>query len=101
MLDGQRVYIGDPITDYEHLKSQSPAYRLDQLQRPLLIMHGQKDTVVSIEHAYRLKLGLEKFNKPFEWYVFPDMAHQYDSVEEQIELFSKAMGFIDQNLLNH
>jgi len=96
-----KSYIGDPITDYEHLKSQSPAYRLDQLQRPLLIMHGQKDTVVSIEHAYRLKLGLEKFNKPFEWYFFPDMAHQYDSVEEQIELFSKAMGFIDQNLLTH
>lgn len=45
-----RHYIGNPEKDYEALKSQSPLYQMSTLSRPYFMIHGAKDTVVSVEH---------------------------------------------------
>ncbi|TQV71171.1 S9 family peptidase [Exilibacterium tricleocarpae] len=93
-----KEYVGDTEAEYEDLKAVSPVYLAEQLQRPLLIMHGVKDEIVDIEHAFRLKLMLEKYQKPFTWHVFPEGEHGFSGVGEQAELFTKVMQFLAQNL---
>jgi dipeptidyl aminopeptidase/acylaminoacyl peptidase len=92
-------YVGDTVGDYQGNKHISPVYRIRELNNPLLIIHGAKDETVDIEHAYRLKMMLEKYNKPFDWYIFPEGQHSFGNYEDQQLLFSKVKSFIDQQLL--
>lgn len=92
-------YVGDTLTQYDELKSVSPAYLADQLTRPILIIHGAKDMVVDVEHAYRFKLMLEKFNKPFSWHIFEQGEHNFGDSKASILLFSKVKAFIDSHLI--
>jgi dipeptidyl aminopeptidase/acylaminoacyl peptidase len=68
-------YIGDPETEYERLVSISPAYRADEIEIPVLIVHGTEDRRVDVEHAYRLKTALEAHGKPYSWYLLRGAGH--------------------------
>ena len=61
-------------------------------------MHGRKDTIVDIEHAYRLKLLLEKHNLPFEWQEFPEGEHQFKEPAEAKETYRLMLDFINNNI---
>ena len=93
-----KEYVGDTVGEYEINKSISPLYHIEKLTRPLLVMHGAKDDVVDVEHAYRLKLMLEKYNKTFEWKIFDEAGHSMDSPEFSNELFETAVDFIKRQL---
>lgn len=91
-----KEYVDDPILNHDKLQAISPAYLVDKLQRPLLIMHGDEDKVVDIEHAYRLKLMLEKFQKPYSWHVFSNTNHNFEDLNVRAKMFSQANDFIER-----
>jgi dipeptidyl aminopeptidase/acylaminoacyl peptidase len=93
-----REYIGDPLHSYDELKTQSPVYNVGKLIRPLLIMHGEKDKIVQVEQAHRLRKALDVYERPYEWKLFPDMGHSFNEKKQAIELFSKALEFIGKNI---
>ncbi len=93
-------YIGDPVAEYEELKNKSPLYQVENLTRPILIMHGDEDDRVDVEHSYRLKRMLEKHNKSFQWQIFPGEKHGNFEIETRVQLYSKAIKFLKENL-NH
>lgn len=93
-----REYVGDPLHSYDELKSQSPVYNVGKLIRPLLIMHGEKDKIVQVEQAHRLRKALDVYERPYEWKLFPDMGHSFDEKKQAIELFSTALEFIEKNI---
>ena len=93
-----REYIGNPDKEYDALKSQSPLYQIDTLTRPYLIMHGAKDTVVNVEHTYRLKRMLEKNNKDFELYIDLESGHHFLDTQKRIIIFNKVIDFLLKNL---
>lgn len=90
--------IGNPAIKYQNQKDLSPVYLVNKLERPLLVIHGMKDKVVPVEHAFRLKKMLEKHGKYFEWHIFPEGEHSYGSPESQRILFEKVVSFINSNL---
>ena len=92
-------YVGDTVNNYDSLKTISPAYLIKELTRPILIIHGAKDEKVDIEHAFRLKLMLEKYNKPYSWYVFENGEHNLGDVKDQLILFNKVKNFVESNLI--
>lgn len=89
-----KEYIGNKRTDYDKLLAISPIAHIQKLARPILIMHGAKDSVVDVEHAWRMKLLLEKYNKPYDWHIFPEGEHSLSDPEEAKEMFSKMLDFI-------
>ncbi|KGJ89478.1 alpha/beta hydrolase family protein [Thalassotalea sp. ND16A] len=93
-----KEHIGDSITEYEQLKAISPVYLAAQFQVPILIAHGVKDEIVDIEHAYRMKLMLEKHNKPFEWIIDPDGTHSFGSPEQTTKFFDAFLLFLNKHL---
>jgi dipeptidyl aminopeptidase/acylaminoacyl peptidase len=73
--DALEKYIGDPETEYERLVSISPAYRADEIEIPVLIVHGTEDRRVDVEHAYRLKTMLKAHGKRYSWYLLKGAGH--------------------------
>ena len=67
--------IGDPTTEYDELIAISPAYRADEIDIPILIVHGTEDRRVDVEHAYRLKAMLEAHGKRYSWHLMKGAGH--------------------------
>lgn len=73
----KRVIGGTPTKVPEQYEFRTPLYELEQLEAPVLIIHGRKDTNVSVEHAYRLENRLNELNKKVETWYFDDFTHYF------------------------
>ena len=88
-------YIG---TDKQQLKAQSPIHNLDKLQIPVFIVHGGNDERAPIEHAEKLKKGLEKRNKPYEWMVLEDEGHGFYKAKHREQVYQRTLAFLVKHL---
>ncbi len=68
---------GDPVTQQELLRQLSPIHRLDRVQTPLLVLHGQNDTNVPVVEAEQVVDNLEKRGVPVKYILFPDEGHGF------------------------
>ncbi len=93
-----REHHGDPFDEYELIKQRSPVYLAQNLKNPVFIFHGEKDRIVNVEHAYRLKLMLEKYNKPFEWQIDPQGKHAFTETKAQTEIYEKLLAFVGKHI---
>ncbi len=50
---------------------------VEKINCPLLILHGEQDDVVSVEHALRLARALAVNHKPYELKLFPGEGHNW------------------------
>ncbi|WP_394235661.1 alpha/beta hydrolase family protein [Niallia oryzisoli] len=81
----KRVIGGTPTKVPEQYQFRTPLYELEQLEPPVLIIHGRKDTNVSVEHAYRLEDRLKALNKKVESWYFEQYTHYFPpAVNRQI-----------------
>ncbi|MCE2030015.1 alpha/beta hydrolase family protein [Sessilibacter corallicola] len=90
--------VGNSLIDYDQLKTISPIYKIQDLQRPIFVIHGSQDDIVDVEHAHRFKALLEKHNKPHQWKIYPDSGHHFFEPEVMTELMTTSVEFIDQQL---
>lgn len=70
----KRVIGSTPWKSPEKYQWRTPVDQLDSLKCPVLIIHGEKDKNVSVEHALLLKEELVKREKEVETWIF----HEYD-----------------------
>ncbi|MBB5326254.1 dipeptidyl aminopeptidase/acylaminoacyl peptidase [Anoxybacillus tepidamans] len=73
----KRVIGGTPAKYPERYKWRTPLYNIDRIQAPVLIIHGEKDENVSIEHAYRLEKRLKETNKQVTAWYFSPFTHYF------------------------
>lgn len=91
-------YIGDPQTQYDLLKAQSPLYQIKDLTVPILILHGERDTTVDVEHFYRMKLVNERLQKNIQFQSFAKMGHSFESGEDALSVLNSALAFVKQHV---
>ena len=84
--------------DKEDLRARSPVHNLDKLRAPVFIVHGGEDFRVDIEHAKRLRDGLEELDKPFEWLVKPKEGHGFYRPENRLELYERMLTFLAEHI---
>ena len=93
------VYLRQAVgEDKADLRARSPIHNLDKVKAPVFIVHGAKDFRVDIEHAYRLRKGLKKLGKPYEWLVKPREGHGFYDPDNREELFERMLGFLEQHI---
>jgi dipeptidyl aminopeptidase/acylaminoacyl peptidase len=73
----KRVIGGTPVKYPDRYESRTPLYELENLETPVLIIHGAHDHNVSIDHAYRLEKRLKELGKPPETWYFHDYTHYF------------------------
>lgn len=71
----KRVIGGTPLKYPARYRFRTPLFELERLQQPVLIIHGEKDEHVSIEHAYRLEKRLKSLSKPVTSWYFSGVTH--------------------------
>ncbi|RAP28354.1 hypothetical protein C2W64_04788 [Brevibacillus laterosporus] len=81
--------IGSPDTVPHVYDSRSPVRQAEQITCPVLIIHGQVDENVGVEHATRLAKALVLHHKPHELWLVENASHLFTS--EQIGEYTKAM----------
>lgn len=89
--------VGDPDRDREHLIEISPAYRAAEMNVPILLIHGDQDFRVDIEHSYRMKAMLEANGRSPEWMVLRDAGHT-PTPSQFVRLMERVIEFLDAHL---
>lgn len=80
------------------LDAQSPLKQLDKLKAPVLIVHGEEDRRTPLVHAETLRDALKARNHPHEWLVKPKEGHGFYKPENNVELYKKALQFLDKHI---
>jgi dipeptidyl aminopeptidase/acylaminoacyl peptidase len=57
----------------------------------VLIIHGARDTIVSVDQAHRMVAALQSVNQPHEYLEIPDMEHIFGAI------WQTAFGQINRN----
>lgn len=92
------TYVGDPHEEYDRLRAESTVYQIDRLARPLLILHGDDDDIVDVEHSWRLIRRLERLSLPFEYHIYPGASHHFEDREDAVDLHERSLDFIQRSL---
>lgn len=71
----KRVIGGTPSRYPERYRVRSPLFYIDQLQQPLLIIHGNADVQVGVEHAVLLAKACTEHSKEYELWLFQEAGH--------------------------
>ena len=67
---------GDLVNDTEKLWKHSPLRYVENIETPLLILHGEKDYRCPIEQAEQLFVALKKQKKATRFVRFPESNHE-------------------------
>ena len=90
--------VGDPIRDAEMLKARSPLFKVDQIQRPLLLAQGGNDPTVNKAESRAFVEAMQKAGKPLEYVEYPDEGHGLFRPENRMDFFARAEKFLAKHL---
>lgn len=80
--------------------ANSPYYRIDRINTPMLIVAGEKDTTVPFHEAKRLFVGLRRLEKPAQLAIYPGEGHVIHSwsPESAADVSERMVRFLDKHL---
>lgn len=88
--------VGDPAS--VGLRMHSPLYRADELEVPVLLIHGGEDRRVDYEHSARMAQALDLRRKPFRLLRIDGMGHAPETVAERACIMGSAELFLREQL---
>lgn len=90
-----RDYIGD---DAAALTAASPISHVDQLQVPVLIVHGTQDERAPVSQARALRSALEDRKRPYEWMIRDNEGHGFVDPKNVEAFYATLLAFLDKNI---
>lgn len=95
-----RAYLKRVLPEDEaERRAQSPAYNVDKLDLPVMLVHGAKDERVPIDQMeYLVKQMAKAGKKPEMVLVKAKEGHGFVVPENNVELYTKLLGFLDRHL---
>ena len=80
-------------------QAQSPAFNIDKIRIPVMLVHGKKDERVPMSQYDRLHDGLVKAGRPPEMIVLEDKeGHGFYDFQNQVDLYTKMEAFLDRHI---
>jgi dipeptidyl aminopeptidase/acylaminoacyl peptidase len=86
--------VGDPATQMDMLRENSPVYQYTKLNRPLLLIHGTEDERVTYEHAWRLRSLLATAGRPPSWLPVPGGDHSLARPKDELAVSAASDVFL-------
>lgn len=81
--------LGDPKADAENYRKSSPIEHAAGLKKPLLILHGLKDSNVFAQDSIRLVEKLIQLGKEFDAMLYPSQDHGFTDPESWIDEYRR------------
>jgi dipeptidyl aminopeptidase/acylaminoacyl peptidase len=84
--------LGDPKKDAENYRRSSPIDHAEGLKKPLLLLHGIKDSNVFAQDTIRLIEKLIQLGKEFDAMLYPSQDHTFTDPESWIDEYGGSSG---------
>jgi dipeptidyl aminopeptidase/acylaminoacyl peptidase len=91
--------MGHPSTARAAYRAGSPVHRLENIQAPLLIAHGERDDRVNPAQSEELVAELRRLGKTFEYVTYPTEAHGFLRTGPQLDFLRRLERFLDWHLM--
>ena len=91
--------MGPPSSAREAYRAGSPYHRLQNVQAPLLIAHGERDERVSPKQSEQLVAELRRLGKTFEYVTYPTEGHGLLRTGPQLDFYRRLERFLDWHLM--
>ena len=98
LLSKMYLRIGNLETETEFLKSRSPLFFCDRIQKPLLIGQGANDPRVKQAESDQIVEAMRSAGKPVEYVLYPDEGHGFARPENRIQFYAIAEEFLAKYL---
>ncbi len=82
----------------ELLRERSPIIYVDNVKKPLCIIHPQNDTRTPLKPVLKYIEKLLDKNKTFEAHIIPDMGHVIIKMEDAVKILLPALIFLEKYL---
>ncbi|WP_265563305.1 alpha/beta hydrolase family protein [Sphingomicrobium arenosum] len=83
-----------------HLNDGSPRRRVDEINVPVLLVHGDQDTNVDIAHSTRMERALEGAGKQVQFLRYGELDHQLDDSQARVEMLTAMGELLDRTIGN-
>jgi dienelactone hydrolase len=93
-----RSRIGDPATELDQIKAVSPAQQAANVRAPVLLIHGQQDSVVPIEQSEIMERTLRRLNKPVKLVRIAGDDHSLTTSENRRAALQEIGVFVREHL---
>ncbi len=89
-------YTGNPADPAQNadLKERSPLYKADQVQGPILLMHGVHDPRVKVSQSVQMAEALRANGKPVELVLFDKAGHGLYRWQDNLIAYRKTEDFL-------
>lgn len=87
-----------PLSDSAFLHSISPIHKADEIETPLLVVHGENDPRVPVSEARQIIAAIEKKGGAVDSLIFPDEGHGASKRENIIAEYRKQVEFFGKHL---
>lgn len=87
-----------PMDDAKFMDSISPLTMIDQVQAPMMIVHGLNDPRVPIGEAMQLALALQKRGMDPEILFYPDEGHGLSKTGNRVLMLERALRFVERTI---
>jgi dipeptidyl aminopeptidase/acylaminoacyl peptidase len=92
--------MGPPWAAREAYRAGSPYHRLENIEVPLLIAHGEKDERVSPKQSEQLVARLRRLDKTFQYVTYPTEAHGFLRTGPRLDFYRRLEHFLNWNLMS-
>jgi len=99
VLESLENLAGGPSESRDAYEAGSAVRRLDNVQVPILVAHGEKDERVHPKQSEELVANLERLGKTYEYVTYPTEAHGLLRAGPQIDFYRRLERFLDWHLL--
>ena len=93
--DLRRAMIG---TDREKVKRNSPVANAAQISVPVMLVHGDMDWQVQVDHASAMTRALRKQKKPVKEVIIKGAGHELERKSDRMTLLKEVEEFLAKNL---
>lgn len=98
MRDALYQKLGNPYEDVEYIRSISPLFHANRINKPVIVLQGANDPRVLQVESDEMVEELRKNNIPVEYVVFPDEGHGFSKKENRITGYHAILEFVDSHL---
>lgn len=90
--------VGNLETEKEFLKSRSPLFFVDRIQKPLLVGQGANDPRVKQAESEQIVNAMRKVGKPVEYVLYTDEGHGFVRPENNLHFYGVVEEFLAKHL---
>jgi dipeptidyl aminopeptidase/acylaminoacyl peptidase len=95
---GQGRYGTNPYDDFDLYWDQSPISGVEDMDTPVLYLHGEADPTVNWEQGLEWYNALRFLGKPIIWLSYPDEGHGLSKLENRIDFQMRLQQFFGHHL---